>query len=315
MTMPSGIGEQVREFYNKTPFPDYELERFKTREDLRLAASDFARILDRSIPVDASVIDVGTGTGQLSAFLSLRRKEVWGVDFSDASLNKAKSLKRKLRLDTLRLEKIDILDREQVLSINRQFDYVLCLGVLHHTVQPYEGFKTLVELVKPGSYLAIGLYNSFGRIPHTIQKLLVRTIFRNNKDVKDAFLKMQTGGVTDKKRRHGWWNDQYFHPHESTHTIGEVIGWFKRSGIEYYQILPPPVFSGGDTLEMRGVWNKEAIPNLLIRLLTQILWVWKTQHEGGYWIIFGRKNAPAKSSWQLYKLKSGTPRHVLGDKT
>ena len=94
--MPSEIGERVRQFYNTTPFPDYELDRFKTKEDLRLAAYSFARILDRSIPAEASVIDVGTGTGQLSAFLSLRRKVVWGIDFSDSSLKKVMSLKRNL---------------------------------------------------------------------------------------------------------------------------------------------------------------------------------------------------------------------------
>lgn len=103
--MHTEIGNIVQQFYNKTPFPDYELERFKSKEDLKITAYPFAKILDRSIPEDASVIDVGTGTGQLSAFLSLRRKCVWGIDFSDTSLNKAKALKQKLGLDTWHLKK------------------------------------------------------------------------------------------------------------------------------------------------------------------------------------------------------------------
>ena len=96
--MKSEIGEKVQGFYNKTPFPDYDLARFETKEDLTLAAYSFAKVLDRSIPANASVIDVGTGTGQLSAFLSLRRECVWGIDFSDSSLKKAKGLKEKLKL-------------------------------------------------------------------------------------------------------------------------------------------------------------------------------------------------------------------------
>ncbi len=104
----------VQDFYNKTPFPDYELDKFNSKEDLRISAYPFAEILDRSIPDDASIIDVGTGTGQLSAYLSLRRKCVWGIDFSDSSLNKARQLKEKLRLDSLYFKKVDIMDKKQI---------------------------------------------------------------------------------------------------------------------------------------------------------------------------------------------------------
>ena len=51
----------VQNFYNKTPFPDYELDRFNSKEDLQISAYPFAEILDRSIPKDASIIDIGTG--------------------------------------------------------------------------------------------------------------------------------------------------------------------------------------------------------------------------------------------------------------
>ncbi len=138
--MVTPIGNKVQNFYNKTPFPDYELERFNTKEDLRAQSYSFANILDRSIPEDASIIDVGTGTGQLSAFLSLRRKCVWGIDFSDSSLKKANQLKEKLKLDTWHLKKVDILDEKQIDEIGQKFDYVLCMGVLHHTGNAYKGF-------------------------------------------------------------------------------------------------------------------------------------------------------------------------------
>ena len=112
--MVTTTGKKVQEFYNKTPFPDYELDRFTTTEDLKQAAYPFAKILDRSIPQEASIIDVGTGTGQLSAFLSLRRKNVWGIDFSDSSLKKAQGLKEKLKLKSWHLEKVDILNEEEI---------------------------------------------------------------------------------------------------------------------------------------------------------------------------------------------------------
>jgi len=283
--MNSPIKIIVQNFYNKTPFPDYELERFNSKEDLRLRASKFAEILDRSIPEDATIIDVGTGTGQLSAFLSLRRKCVYGIDFSDGSLNKAKSLKEKLELDSLHLKKVDILDETQIKDIGMRFDYVLCLGVLHHTGDAYRGFKNILKLLKPKGHITIGLYNRYGRMPLKIRIMLAKTIFKNNQKVKDKFIKMQIGDVEDKERARGWWNDQYLHPHETSHTIGEVLSWFKNNNISYSQIVPPRV---DYNLDIAGCWNKEKAPAVLFRTCIQLKWIWKIHREGGYWITFGR---------------------------
>jgi 2-polyprenyl-3-methyl-5-hydroxy-6-metoxy-1,4-benzoquinol methylase len=287
--MVTQVGEQVQTFYNKTPFPDYELERFPTKEHLRLQAYAFAKILDRSIPQDASIIDVGTGTGQLSAFLSLRRKNVWGIDFSDSSLSKAKQLKEQLNLKSWTLKKVDILDEQQIQAMNKQFDVVLCMGVLHHTGQPYRGFKNILTLLKPGGLIAIGLYNTYGRIPLQVRQTLAKTVFKNNNKVKDWFIRMQIGNIKDKERARGWWNDQYLHPHESTHTMGEVIKWFEQNSIEFTQTIPSSRLFDESNTEIAGVWNKEKKPNIIKRTIKQASWIATTHHEGGYWITFGRK--------------------------
>jgi 2-polyprenyl-3-methyl-5-hydroxy-6-metoxy-1,4-benzoquinol methylase len=289
--VPTEIGQKVQNFYNKTPFPDYELDRFNVKEALNVNAYPFAKILDRSIPADASVIDVGTGTGQLSALLSLRRKRVWGIDFSDSSLKKARSLKDKLHLDSWNLKKVDILDPEQVAGIGKQFDYLLCMGVLHHTGNAYQGFVNILKLLKPGGYVAVGLYNTFGRIPLNIRQFLARTIFKNNDTVKDWFIRMQIGEFEDKERARGWWNDQYLHPHETTHTIGEVLKWFKKNNIVYHQTVPSSTLFDQSRTDIAGVWNtaQESYPNLPVRFYKQLEWTWSTHHEGGYWITFGRK--------------------------
>jgi len=289
--MVTKTGKTVQAFYNKTPFPDYDLNRFKSKEDLKLSAYPFADILDRSIPASASIIDVGTGTGQLSAFLSLRRNCVYGIDFSDSSLKKARTLKQKLKLDSWHLKKIDILDEAQIEGIGMKFDYVLCLGVLHHTGNAYSSFKNILKLVKPGGYIAIGLYNKFGRIPLKMRKILAKTIFKKNKKVIDWFIKMQIGDIEDKERARGWWNDQYLHPHETSHTMGEVLRWFKKNDIEYIQTVPSSTLFDNSNLEIAGVWNKIKgfYPYLPIRTYKQTVWIWKTHHEGGYWITFGRK--------------------------
>lgn len=287
--MVTKIGEIVQSFYNKTPFPDYELEKFNDPEDIVLTAYPFAKILDRSIPEDATIIDVGTGTGQLSALLSLRRKEVYGIDFSDSSLNKAKKLKEKLNLKSWHLKKVDILDQKQIVELGT-FDYVLCLGVLHHTGNAYQGFQNIIKLVKPGGHIAVGLYNTLGRIPLKARVLSTKTIFKNNQRIKDYFIKLQIGEIEDKERARGWWNDQYMHPHETTHTVGEVLKWFKKNNIQYYNSVPSLIPFDDIELEIAGVWNDvgRIYPYFPIRWYKQLLWTWKTHKEGGYWITFGR---------------------------
>ncbi|MEK7583061.1 MAG: class I SAM-dependent methyltransferase [Patescibacteria group bacterium] len=282
------IKERVREFYNRTPFPDYELERFPTREALTARAYSFAKVLDRSIPVQASILDAGTGTGQLSTFLSLRRSCVYGIDFSDSSLNKARALKEQLKLDSLTLKKVDLLDQRQIDDIGVKFDYIICVGVLHHTADPYLGFANLLRLLKPDGYIAVGLYNTYGRIPLKIRKFLLHYVFRNDERMKEKFIKIQIHDLDDKERVRGWTNDQYYHPHESTHSIAEILRWFKKNNIRFLQTVP----STGEkqNLDLMGVFQQEPYPGVLKRFTAQLSWMSEDDPNGGYWITFGKRD-------------------------
>jgi len=286
-------GKTVQGFYNQSPFPDFDLDRFRTKEEFKNAVYPFGKIMDRSIPQGACVIDIGTGTGQLSAFLSLKRECVYGIDFSEGSFAKARALKKKLGLDTLHLEPVDIMDTEQIDSIGMKFDYVLCLGVLHHTENAEQAFRNIVRLLKPGGRIAIGLYNRFGRLPLKVRIFLAKTIFKNNDKVKDYFIRLQIGEIEDKERARGWWNDQYLHPHETTHTVGEVLRWFNENNIAYVNSIPSLFIQSN--LEITGVWNESPVPSLLRRFFKQATWIWKTHREGGYWITCGKaKSRPSK---------------------
>ena len=96
---------------------------------------------------------------------------------------------------------------------------------------------------------------------------------------------MHNPTLADKERLRGWWNDQYNHPHETVHTIGEVLKWFREEGIRYNETIPP----SGENLEMTGLWRKTTYPYLPIRIGRQLSYLWKTQREGGYWMTFGTK--------------------------
>src|SRR3954467_12840089 len=62
--------ERVRQFYAQAPFPGYAPRDSLSSLRARAARSGFARALDDAIPGDATVLEMGCGTGQLSLFLA-----------------------------------------------------------------------------------------------------------------------------------------------------------------------------------------------------------------------------------------------------
>jgi SAM-dependent methyltransferase len=280
------VAKKVNAFYDKTPFPDYDLRRFNSPGDLMVAASPFAQYLNRLIPQNASIIDAGCGTGQLCAYLSLTHDDVWGIDFTKSSLDKAAKLKEKLKLDNLHLEMGDILN----LNIKRQFDVVFCNDVLHHTGNPYRGFQNLCNITKPGGHLVIGLYNRFGRLLLKLRRILLRTIFRNNERIKNYFIERHISHFKDKERARSWWNDQHEHPHESTHTVAEVMGWFRKNDIEFINCLPSLRLFDTFSIEFQNLFRKDtSVKTWKPFWLPQIKWVLTTDREGGHFLMVGRK--------------------------
>src|SRR5262249_4359341 len=48
-------------------------------------------------------------------------------------------------------------------SINRTFDRIESIGVLHHLAEPTAGWRVLVSLLRPGGRMRIGLYSELAR--------------------------------------------------------------------------------------------------------------------------------------------------------
>src|SRR5215204_2043904 len=87
LRVPSeGVTETVRRFYEHAPFPGYPPR--ETLQSLRARAerNAFARLLDRALPGDARIVDVGCGTGQMCLYLASADRLVVGADLTRASL-------------------------------------------------------------------------------------------------------------------------------------------------------------------------------------------------------------------------------------
>ena len=70
-----------------------------------------------------------------------------------------------LRLGLTNLEYLqaDILKLDH---LEQEFDIIESVGVLHHMDEPMAGWRVLVDLLKPGGLMKIGLYSELARQPY-----------------------------------------------------------------------------------------------------------------------------------------------------
>src|SRR5439155_2414860 len=106
--------------------------------------------------------------------------------------------------------------------------------VLHHTPTRRASFASLVQLLRKGGIIVIGVYNAFARAPLRLRRLAARlTGFR-----VIPFDPVLRDRRAEPERREAWLRDQYQHPEEHRHTLAEVQRWFADQGIEYLRSYP-----------------------------------------------------------------------------
>ncbi len=272
----------MKSFYEETPFPNYE--DLDSTWSLREKAEKgiFARLLDEQIPPSARILEVGCGTGQLSNFLGIKSgRTIFAADICLNSLKLGQEFKEKNQVDNVAFLQMNLF---RPVFVPETFDLVVCNGVLHHTSAPFLGFQSIAKLVKKGGFIVIGLYNSYGRISTDIRRLIFK--FSGNRfKFLDLRLRNQNLSVM---RKHTWFMDQYKNPHESKHTIGEVLRWFKRAGIEFVSSVPKAVMFESFSPEEK-LFKASPAGTGLDHLFVQLGMLLSGGREGGFFIMIGRK--------------------------
>ncbi len=265
--------EVVRSFYAHAPFPGYPPRDSLEWLRARAGRSEFARMLDRAIPADARIVDVGCGTGQMTLYLARASRVVIGADLTRASLQLGGAAARRFGLDRVQFVETD-LHRPGLRKAS--FDVVYSSGVLHHTPNPRAAFARVAPLARPGGMIVVGLYNAFARIPFRLRRLLGR--------VSDPVLRDRE---SEPARREAWIRDQYEHPEEHRHTLAEVQKWFEENGVEYVRAYPSALLDtdSKDLFANAGDnWRPEG-------WLAQLGWMRTLGHEGGLFVTVGRRTS------------------------
>jgi 2-polyprenyl-3-methyl-5-hydroxy-6-metoxy-1,4-benzoquinol methylase len=278
------ITAKIKSFYEENPFPNYDgVQEFGDLVN-RGQKTVFARNLLKTIGFNKLVLECGCGTGQLSHFLSLNNNHVLGVDLSLSSLKFAIEHKRRNRVPRVGFVEMNIFD----LGVKDEcFDVVISTGVLHHTKDAPAAFASIARKAKPGGLIVVGLYNWYGRVPTWLRAQMIGVLGPN-------IDRVVRNNIRDKRKAEIWVKDQYYNPHETWHSVDEVMGWFRANNVEYLTCEPPIIGTNakgsGDMAVARPAGSRTA------RVLTQLSWLGSIGWEGALFVMVGRKMSDRRNA-------------------
>ncbi len=270
----------VQQFYERTPFPNYD--DLDSRDSLRRKARDgvLARLLDEQISHTATILEVGCGTGQLTNFLGMGwGRTVIGADLCMNSLILAETFRDRFSINNAYFVQMNLFKppfRKEC------FDVVVSKGVLHHTSDCRAAFRSIAPLVKSGGVIIVGLYNRLGRLPTLWRRRLIDRF-----GAMGALLDHRLRDRGEAARREAWFMDQYKHPHETRHSIDEVLGWFDAAGFEFTQCIP--TIGDAEISEDMRLFERRSAGRYLDRLSTELEMLLTGGADGGLFVMIGRR--------------------------
>jgi hypothetical protein len=88
-------------------------------------------------------------------------------------------------------------------------------------------------------------------------------------------------------KRAAWFMDQYCHPHETVHSIGEVLQWMNVDGFEFVNSLP---HAGLDADDGDGrLFSVHSSGTAVTRAMNQLRDMGSGYREGGFFVVIGRR--------------------------
>jgi len=105
------------------------------------------------------------------------------------------------------------------------------LGVLHHTGNCLGAVERVCkEFVKPGGYVFIGLYHLYGRRPFLQHFEDMAAAGASEDEMLERYRQLHSA-IDDETHLKSWFRDQVLHPHETQHTLTEMMPILKANGM------------------------------------------------------------------------------------
>ncbi|MGA2223302.1 MAG: class I SAM-dependent methyltransferase [Syntrophobacteraceae bacterium] len=226
----------VLEFYKQLPF-NYSSDISQAAIEVMSGKQE---ILKFYVPIaeeillqdDLRVLELGCGTGWLSTLLAnYYGCSVTAIDFNPVAIEQAKRMSEAIAGNSATKPKFEVTDL--FLFDATPFDIVISHGVLHHTNDCIEGIRKACGLTKKRGHIILGLYNRFGRKPFLDYFDSLRAKGYTEEELFVFYKRLDPRHNNDDTLARSWFNDQVLHPHETQHTVTEVIKVFAECGVKW----------------------------------------------------------------------------------
>lgn len=243
----SSIGEAVRDFYERFPYPrpidNLDTYRCLWQDQERRRADHHLFWPARPFREDRSILIAGCGTSQ-AAKHSLRwpKAQVTGIDFSATSVRCTENLKRKYSLSNLRVRQLSI---ERAQDLGMSFDQIVCTGVLHHLADPDVGLRALRNVLKPDGAMHLMVYAPYGRTGiYLLQEFCRRTGVRATgeeiPDLVTALKALPPGHPLETLlreapdfRHEAALADALLHPQDRAYSVPQLFDLVEKGGLAF----------------------------------------------------------------------------------
>src|SRR5581483_4956363 len=165
-TIDDEVSQRVRQQYEENPYPRWV---HAARQVVPVSIDQYLRgqyptgaftPLNKTENLDVLVAGCGTGQIAVASAQKYLGARVLAIDLSLASLCYAKRATPDDVASRIEYAQADIL---KLASLERTFDVIDSSGVLHHMADPFEGWRILLTLLRPGGVMHVGLYSEAGR--------------------------------------------------------------------------------------------------------------------------------------------------------
>lgn len=162
------VTEAIKEFYSRINFPGrYTWEDLKFYEEQGIH-NIYLKEIDAVMYDGANVLDIGCGTGLVSNIFAdkYKKSKFTAVDFSD-SIDYARKFAKDNSIKNVQWVKEDFLK----FKTTKQYDIIICCGVLHHIPEYQQALAKMKSLLKPDGKLILAVYNRYGKVLKRLFKI------------------------------------------------------------------------------------------------------------------------------------------------
>ena len=154
------ISLQVRKQYEENPYPRWITFPSVKSTTVANYLVDTIGLSSAALPdstKDVLIAGCGTGFHSIETAQLFPNSRILAIDISRASLAYARRKTRTAGLQNVEYGQADILELG---SIDRRFDLIEAVGVLHHLADPEAGWRVLLSLLRPRGLMFVGLYSA-----------------------------------------------------------------------------------------------------------------------------------------------------------